>query len=108
LYFGEGDAIPFFLLGRARCRAAEAVHDGDAEAGFADGFGDDFIDAGFVEGAQDVEEADGGFGEFAAAGAEGFDVVPFVEVHVGAVVIAGVAEEGVAAAVDGVEVLRFP
>jgi hypothetical protein len=30
---------------RWRGGAAEAFHDGDAEASFGDGFGDDFVDA---------------------------------------------------------------
>ena len=85
--------------------AAEALHEGHAEAAEGDGFGDDFVDAEFIEAAEAVEEAEGGLGEFAAAGAEDEDVVPFGEVEEAVFGVAAVAEEGVALAGFGVKIL---
>ncbi len=76
--------------------AAEAVHHGDSDAVFGEGFGDDFVDAEVIEGAEDVEEADGGFGELAFAGAEHHDFDPVGEVDVAVFGFATVAHEGVA------------
>ena len=73
---------------------------------FGEGFGDDFVDAEVVEGAEDVEEADGGFGEFAFAGAEHHHLDPVGEVEVAVFGFAAVAHEGVAFGGVGDEVGR--
>jgi hypothetical protein len=43
--------------------AAEAIHDGDAEAFLRHGFGDDAIELGVIEFAQMAEEIRGGFAQ---------------------------------------------
>ena len=84
--------------------APEAVHDGDTQASFANGFCDDGVESGLIEAAQDEEEADGGLGEFAATGAERFDAFPVVKADKGAVIGTGITEESVAFAFFGVKI----
>jgi hypothetical protein len=60
----------------SRRRASQPFHVSHPHAAFRNGFGNDFIGTGFVELAEAVEEADGGFGKLAIAGAEGEDLLP--------------------------------
>ena len=90
----------------SRGGAAQAVHDGHAEAGFRHGFGHDGIDAGLIEFPHDEKQADRRFGKLAAAGAQRLDDLPLVRTHEGSVRLAGVAEQGVALAGFGLEILR--
>ena len=69
-------------------------------------FRNDFIDAELVERAQDVKEADGGFGQLAVAGAEHHDLFPVGEIEVAVFFFAAVTHEGVAFAFLGDEVGR--
>lgn len=87
--------------------ATEAIHDGDTEADFAEGLGDDGIEFKGVESAEGVEETDGGFTVFAFTVAEGLDVFPFVEVDVAFFSGTAVGEEAVFFAFFGGEVGRF-
>ena len=70
------------LLSRlSDCRgAAEAIHDGDAEAGFTDWLGDDCVQARFVELAHDKKQAYRGFGDVASY-AMGLDYLRYWEEH---------------------------
>lgn len=74
---------------------------------FGEGFGNDLVHAEVIEGAEDVEEADGGLGEFAFAGAEHHDFHPVGEVDVAVFGFAAIAHESIALIGVGDEVGRF-
>ncbi len=53
----------------ARC-PPQTIHDCNSQTGFADGLGDDRIEARFIEQPHHEKQPDRSFGELAAAGAE--------------------------------------
>ena len=108
---GEIPDLPGFFSCDARLQSpvpvrgpAQAVHDGDAEPGLAERFGDDCIEAGLIKQAHDKEQPDRRLGELAAAGAERFDALPVMEADIRPVVGTGITEQSVAFALFGLEI----